>query len=106
MSQVANDELLEQWTREAVDAAKHGRWDQVVQLYDRRKKSGILEKVSSKVAQKLIPYDRWMMTRIREVQALTQQHLGEAQNHRRKLEALKRRWVGNTDLQVRYRLSI
>ena len=106
MSQLANDELLEHWTKEAVDAARHGRWDRVIQLYDHRAKSGILEKISSKGAQKLIPYDRWMMARIREVQALTQQHIEEVQGHRRKLEALKRQWVGNPDGPARYRLSI
>lgn len=50
--------------------------------------------------------DQWMMTRIREVQALTQQHLEEAQDHRRRLETLKRQWVGKNAVESRHRLSI
>ena len=107
MSQVTEDNgLLEQLTREAFDAAMQGKWDHVAQFYDRRARSGLLEGVSSSVAKKLLQYDQWIMTRIREVQALTQQQIGEAQDHRRRLETLKRQWIGSNNFQIRHRLSI
>jgi len=107
MSQVTEDNgLLEQLTREAVDAASEGKWDQVAQLYEHRTRSGLLEKVSPDLAKKLLPSDQWIMSRIREVQALTQQQLREAQDHRRKFETLKRQWVGSNTVQTRHRSSV
>ena len=107
MSQLSEgDSAVERLTREAIDAATEGKWEQVAQLYEHRASSGILEKVSPDLAKKLIPLDRWMMARIREVQALTQLHLEEAQDHRRRLETLKRQWIGSNNFQIRHRLSI
>ena len=100
------EKLLGQLTHEAFQAASHGKWSEVVQLYDRRARAGSLENVSPHVAKQFMKYDQWMITRIQEVQALTQQHIGEAQDHRRKLEALKRQWASHTPAQARYRLSI
>jgi tRNA A37 N6-isopentenylltransferase MiaA len=107
MSQITEaDRLLEHLTQEAMDAATEGKWDQVAQFYERRASGELLQNVSPDVARKLIPYDQWMMTRIREVQALTQQHLNEAQDHRRRLETLKRQWIGNQAVQGRHLMSI
>lgn len=100
------EKLLGQLTHEAFQAASHGKWSEVVQLYDRRARAGLLENVSPHVAKQLMKYDQWMMTRIQEVQALTQQHLGEAQDHRRKLESIKRQWAGPNTVQARHRLSV
>jgi hypothetical protein len=97
---------LEQLTRKAFRAASDGKWSEVIQFYDQRGRTGWLDDVSPDVAKQLMKYDRWMMTRVQEVQALTQQHLGEAQDHRRRLESLKRQWVGPNTGQARHRLSI
>ena len=100
------EKLLGQLTHKAFQAASHGKWSEVIQLYDQRARAGLLENVSPHVAKQLMKYDQWMMTRIQEVQALTQQHLGEAQDHRRKLESVKRQWAGPNTVQARHRLSV
>ena len=107
MSQVTEgEELLEQLTNQAMEAATQGRWDSVAHFYDRRARTGLLDNASRDVAKKLMHRDQWIMTRIREVQALTEQRLGEAQDHRRKLASLKRQWAGQSLVQARHRLSI
>ena len=107
MSQMTEGEkLLEQLTRKAFESAVHGKWSDVLRLYDQRACAGWLDDVSPDVAKQLMKYDQWVMTRIQEVQGLTQQHLGEAQDHRRKLESLKRQWVGSNTGQARHLLSI
>ncbi len=107
MSQATEGEkLLEQLTRKAFESAMHGKWSEVIQLYDRRTRTGLLETISPNVAKRLMKYDQWMMTRIQEVQALTRKHLGQAQEHRRRLESLKRQWVGPNTVQAQHRLSI
>ena len=101
------EKLYEHLTQKAMEAAAEGKWGQVVQCYDQRMSAGLQEKISPNVAKKLMPKDQWLMTRIREVQALTQQHLEEAQYHRRRLSGFKRQWVGDhTTVQARHRLSI
>ena len=107
MSQVNEGESeFEQLTSMAMEAATQGKWDFVAQLYDRRACVGSLDTISRDVAKKLMQYDQWIMTRIREVQTLTQQQLGEVQQHRRRLEGLKRQWAGQNLVQARHRLSI
>ncbi len=107
MSQVNEGEnVFEQLTSMAMEAATQGKWDSVAQFYDRRARAGSLDTVPRDVAKKLIQYDQWIMTRIREVQTLTQQQIGDAQQHRRKLEGLKRQWAGQSLVQGRHRLSI
>ena len=107
MSQVNEEEnVFEQLTSMAMEAATQGKWDSVAQFYDRRVRAGSLDTVPRDVAKKLIQYDQWIMTRIREVQTLTQQQLGESQQHRRRLEGLKRQWAGHNPVQARHRLSI
>jgi tRNA A37 N6-isopentenylltransferase MiaA len=107
MSQVNEGEnVFEQLTRMAMEAATQGKWDSVAQFYDRRASAGSLDTVPRDVAKKLMQNDQWIMNRIREVQALTQQQLGEVQQHRRRLEGLKRQWAGQTPVQARHRLSI
>ena len=100
------ERALEQLTSMAMAAATQGRWDSVTQLYDRRAQTGFLSNVSQDVANKLIHVDQWIIARIREVQALAQQQLGESQQHRRRLEGLKRQWAGQDLDQTRHRLSI
>ena len=100
------EKLFGELTRKAIKAASAGQWSDVIQLYDQRAQAGLLDGLSPQVAKQLMQYDQWMITRIQEVQALTQQHIGEAQDHRRKLEALKRQWASHTPPQARHRLSI
>jgi len=107
MSSLTQEEVaLEQLTGMAREAAVQGRWDSVVEFYDRRARIVSLGSVSREVAMKLMQYDQWIMTRIREVQTLVQQQLGEAQQHRRSLEGLKRQWVTHQPAQAQHRLSI
>ncbi len=107
MSHVNEGEnVFEQLTSMAMEAATQGKWDSVARFYDRRARAGSLDTVPRNVAKKLLQYDQWIMTRIREVQTLTQQQLGEAQQHRRRLEGLKRQWAGQNPVQARHRLSI
>ncbi len=107
MSQLTdNEKILEQLTQNAKEAAAQGAWDSVAQFYDSRARAGSLDKVSRDVADTLMQYDQWVMTRIREVQTLIQQQLEEAQQHRRKLQGVKRQWVGQNPAQARHRLSI
>ena len=107
MSQVTEGEKrLDQLTRKACKAASLGNWSEVIQLYDQRACAGWLDDVSPHVAGQLMKFDQWVMTRIQEVQALTLQQLGEAQDSRRKLESVKRQWVGQNADQTQHRLSI
>jgi len=100
------EDALEQLTSMAMEAATQGKWDFVAQFYDRRARIGTLGSVSKEVAIKLMQYDQWIMARILEVQTLVQQQLGEAQQHRRSLEGLKRQWVTHQPVQAQHRLSI
>lgn len=100
------EELLEELTRKAFDAAGKGKWNDVIQLYEQRVRAGFPEGLSQDVAKQLMKYDQWMVTRIREVQALTRQHLGETEGHRRQLETMKRKWVAQHTVHPQHRLSI
>jgi hypothetical protein len=100
------ERVFEELTNMAMEAAAQGKWDSVAQFYDRRARAGTLDIVSRPVAEKIMQCDQWIMTRIREVQILTQQQLDEAQQHRRRLEGLKRQWAGQNLVQARHRLSI
>lgn len=102
----AGEQRLEQLTRNALKAASDGKWHEVIQLYDQRGQAGWLDDVSPDVARQLMKYDQWVMTRIQEVQALTLQQMRETQDHRRKLESVKRQWVGQNTGQAQHRLSI
>lgn len=107
MSQsIQEKDALEELTCMAMEAALQGKWDSVAQFYDHRARIGTLGSVSREVAMKLMQDDQWIMTRIREVQALVQQQIGEAQQHRRSLEGLKRQWVTHQPAQAQHRLSI
>lgn len=107
MSQVNEGEnVFEQLTSMAMEAATQGKWGSVAQYYDRRARAGSLDTIPRDVAKKLMQCDQWIMTRIREVQTLTQKQIGEAQQYRRRLEGLKRQWAGQSLVQARHRLSI
>ncbi len=100
------EQTLVDLTCKAREAAVTGQWDLVIDYYTQRGASGFLKDVSPKVAKELVTNDKWMMTRIREVQALTQQNLGAVQDHRRKLDGLKRQWVAHQTGPIQHRLSI
>ncbi len=107
MSNVNGKEaIFEQLTNKAMEAAIQGKWASVAQFYDRRARTGLFETIPRDVAHKLMKVDQWIMTRIQEVQALTQQQLEEAQQHRRQLEGLKRQWAGHHLVQASHRLSV
>ncbi len=90
----------------AMEAAKEGKWEKVAQLYDARARAGSFDEIPHDVVQKIMEFDQWIMTRIREVQALSRQQLGEAQQHRRHIEGLKRRWAGHNLNHAYHRLTI
>lgn len=98
--------LVEQLTREVIEAARKGKWDQVIALYDRRMAQGTLEQLSPGTIQTLVMWDQWLITRVQEAQAAIQQHLVDIEDQRRKLESLKRQWGGNSTEQVRHLLTI
>ena len=98
--------LLEQFTRDAIEAARDGKWEQVIAFYDRRVLEGQLEHISSSTAQALVKQDQWLITRVREAQAAIKKNLHEIQDQRRKLEILKRQWGGNSIAQARHLLTI
>jgi len=98
--------LLEQLTQDAMEAARDGKWDQVITLYDRRVSQGKLDHISPATNQALVKRDQWLLTRVREAQAAIQQNLLVIQDQRRKLEILKRQWGGSFTAQARYLLSI
>jgi hypothetical protein len=100
------EKLFEQLTRKAYKAACAGQWSDVIQLYAQRAQAGFPGDLSPDVAKQFTQYDQWMITRIQEVQALTQQQIGEVQDHRRKLETFKRQWSTHAPDQARHRLSI
>ncbi len=107
MSIVTEEEqTLVDLTYKAREAAVAGQWALVIDYYAQRGALGFLKDVSPKVANELVTNDKWMMTRIREVQALTQQNLGAIQDHRRKLDGLKRQWVAHQAVPIQHRLSI
>lgn len=100
------EQKIERLTQKAKEAAEQGQWGTVAQFYASRARAGSLDKVSRDVAETLMQYDQWVMARIREVQSLIQQQLGEAQQHRRKLDGVKRQWASQNLVQARHRLSI
>lgn len=107
MSEANPDEaIFEQLTNEAMEAAIQGKWDSVAHLYDRRAKAGSLEAVPRDVAKQLIKSDEWIITRIRDVQTLIHDQLGESQEHRRRLDGLKRQWGSQSPVQASHRLSV
>ena len=107
MNQVAKeDNVFEQITKMAIEAAIQGKWGTVAQYYEQRARAGSFDTIPVDVAKKLMQADQWIMSRIREVQVLTQQQIGAAQQNRRELEGVKRQWAGQTLGQARYRLSI
>ena len=98
--------LLEQLTQDAIVAAREGKWDQVIALYDRRVSQGKLKDVSFGITQTLVKLDQWLLTRVCEAQAAIQQNLVEIQDQRRKLQILKRQWGGSSTTQTRHLLTI
>ena len=101
-----NNGLLEQLTQDAIEAAREGKWGQVIALYDRRMSQGQLKDLSPDIARKLFKWDQWLLTRVREAQAAIQQNLMDIQDKRRKLEILKRQWGGNSTVEARHLLTI
>jgi hypothetical protein len=98
--------LLEQLTQDAIEAAREGKWGQVIALYDSRMSQGQLKDLSPDIARKLVKWDQWLLIRVREAQAAIQQNLMDIQDKRRKLEILKRQWGGNSTVEARHLLTI
>ncbi len=98
--------IFEQLTHKAMEAATLGKWDSVAHFYDRRTNAGSLEGLPRDVAKKLMHIDQWIITRIRDVQTLIQDQLGEAQQHRRRLEGLRRQWGNQSAVHVSHHFSV
>jgi len=90
------DRRLERVTREAIQAAHNGRWDQVITCLTRRYQYGDLAQVSPQTARKLLAWDQWIIERVKGVQSALGQQLLEVQDQRRKLASLKRQF-GTTE---------
>ncbi len=104
--EVTGDQLLEEITREAIEAAKEGKWDEVAMLYERRALNGELEQVSPQMARQLMVWDQWLAVRIQEAQAAAQHHMTAIQQQRRKLGAVKRQWGMESTNSSRHLLSV
>ncbi|HSF09638.1 MAG TPA: hypothetical protein VLA60_09490 [Nitrospirales bacterium] len=98
--------LVEQLTQDAIEAARHGQWEQVIVLYDQRLSQGPQQTLSLNTIQVLMESDQWLIARVKEVQAAINQHLNAIQDQRRKLGVLKRQWGENPTTPVRHLLTI
>jgi hypothetical protein len=98
--------LLQQLTQEAIEAARAGKWDQVITLYERRRSIEQINPLSSEIIQMLMKGDEWLISRIQHVQLAIQQNIFDIQNQGRKLASLKHRWGENSAAQARHLLSI
>ncbi|MDH5698538.1 MAG: hypothetical protein OEZ41_01075 [Nitrospirota bacterium] len=97
---------LEQLTQDAIEAARHGQWDQVIALYDQRMSQGPPQSLSLKAIQSLVESDQWLITRVQEAQAAIKQHLVDIQDQRRKMAVLKQQWGESSTTPVRHLLTI
>jgi hypothetical protein len=98
--------LFEQLTQDAIKAAREGKWDQVIALYNRRISQGQLKHLSPEMSCKILKLDQWLVTRVREAQLAIQENLFEIQDKRRKLEILKRQWGGTSTAEARHLQTI
>ena len=98
--------LVEQLTQSALEAARHGQWEQVIALYHQRLSQGPQDSLSLDTIQVLMESDQWLIDRVKEVQAAITQHLNDIQNQRRKLGVLKRQWGENPTTPIRHLLTI
>lgn len=105
MSEV-NSLLVERLAQDVLEAARNGKWDQAIALYDRRLSEGQLTSYTPEMIKLLVQWDQWLITRIREAQAAILQNLLEIQDQRRKLEILKSQWGGKASGEVRHLLTI
>lgn len=99
-------DLLVQLTRDAIEAARDGKWDHAIFLYNQRLALGGLQGISPEIIRSLIEWDQWLIARVQEVRAAIHQNLLDIQDQRRQLEALKRQWGGNTANQARHLLTV
>lgn len=98
--------LVEQLTQSALEAARHGQWEQVIALYHQRLSQGPQDSLSLDTIQVLMESDQWLIDRVKEVQAAITQHLNDIQDQRRKLGVLKRQWGENPTTPIRHLLTI
>ena len=98
--------LVEQLTQSALEAARHGQWDQVIVLYEQRLSQGPQESLSLATVEVLMESDQWLISRVIEVQAAINQHLNDIQDQRRKLGVLKRQWGEHSTAPARHLLTI
>ena len=93
---------IERLTRKAFQASQEGRWDVVARCYTERQTIGHLKSLSPGLAQKLIELDKWVISRIHEVQAAIQHDLNSLQHQRRQLDHLKQQWIGKQAVTGRH----
>ncbi|MCA9498298.1 MAG: hypothetical protein MRJ67_15960 [Nitrospirales bacterium] len=98
--------LVEQLTQDAIEAARHGQWEQVIALYGQRLSQGPQQSLSLATIEVLMESDQWLISRVKEVQAAINQHLNDIQDQRRKLGVLKRQWGEHSTTPARHLLTI
>ena len=82
---------IDRLTKAAVDAARLGRWDLVIQCY--RDRGTLLETTRPGVQQgeELLKLDQQVRDHVQTTQALLSSQLGEAAATRRRLQGLRQR---------------
>jgi hypothetical protein len=90
-SGVGHESAIVQLTKTAVEAAKSGRWDLVVQCY--RDRGILLEATGGAIEQRdeLLEWDRQVSDHVQITQALVTTLLGEATARKFRLQGLRQR---------------
>lgn len=100
------NDLVIQLATEILEAARNGQWDQAMALYDRRLSIEDSHGISRETRRNLLKCDQWLMGRVLGVRAAIQQTLGDIQEQRRKLKALKRQWAGTSHAPACHLLTV
>lgn len=99
--------LLEHLTQEAIEAARVGKWDLVIDLHERRlSEFKTLQSNSPALIESLVKSDTWLIARVREAQLALQQNISDIQDQRRKLDILKRQYGLNPAAGSRHLMTI
>lgn len=101
-----NSPLVERLAQDVLEAARNGKWEQAITLYERRLSEEQLTSYSPEMIKTLVQCDQWLITRIRETQSAILQNLSAIQDQRRKLEILKSQWGGTASGEIRHLLTI
>ena len=86
------DQRLERLTQEALQAARQGRWDQVITYYAKRVQDDEFAQVSPQMATQLMKWDQWMIRQVKCVQSALHQQILEVQEQRRRLAGMSRQY--------------